>query len=93
MKNNHKYAQINNVPAYVHSFSPFSLFFLCFVRLFLHLPFYTLFFYKIAAKTRYNTRVSKKISSVCHRFSALTSTDCLTNLETSHTNVVAKATL
>ena len=89
MKNNHRGAQINGVPAYAHSFSLFFsdffllLLFLCFVRLFCFaLAFLYSFFYKSAAKTRYNTSLSKKFSSVYHRFSALTSTDCLTNLET-----------
>jgi hypothetical protein len=68
MKNNHKGAQINGVPAYAHSFffSDFFLFF-CFVC-FLHLTFYILFFHKSVVKIRYNTRVSKKFSSVYHKF-------------------------
>jgi hypothetical protein len=61
----------------------FCFFFLCFVRLF-YCHIYILFFHKSAAKTRYNTRVSKKFSSVCHRFSSLTSTSCLTHLGTSN---------
>jgi hypothetical protein len=39
----------------------FFFFFLCFVRVFCAIAFYTLFFNKSAAKTRYNLRVSKNI--------------------------------
>jgi hypothetical protein len=64
MKSNHKGAQINGVPTYAHCFSLFLRFFLLFFFvlccLFLHLPFYILFFHKSVIKTRYNTRVSKK---------------------------------
>jgi hypothetical protein len=84
MKNNHKGAQINSVPAYAHSFSLFLIFYLFCGAFFLHLPFYILFFHKSAAKIRYSTRVSKNFSSVCHRFSVLTSTNCLTNLGNSN---------
>jgi hypothetical protein len=81
MKNNHKGAQINGVHAYAHSFSMFFL--LCFVRMFFTLAFlYSLF--SQVTKTRYNTRVSKKISYVCYIFFALTSTDCLINIGTSN---------
>jgi hypothetical protein len=81
MKSNHRGAQINGVPAYAHSY-----FFLCFVQLFCTCIFiFSSFFHKCAAKTRYNIRVAKKILSICHRFSVLTSTDCLLNLDTSNT--------
>jgi hypothetical protein len=83
MKNNHKGAQINGVSAYAHSFSLIFFFFSSFLWPF-YLHFYILFFHKSVAKTRYNTRVSKKFSYVCHRFSALSLIDCLANLETSN---------
>jgi hypothetical protein len=55
MKNNHKGAQINGVPAYPHSFSLFSLivffFFSLFYVAFFSLAFYVLFFF---------TRVTQK---------------------------------
>jgi hypothetical protein len=63
----------------------FSSFFSLFCAAFFALAFLYSFFHKSAAKTRYNTRVSKKFSSVYHRFSALISTDCLTNLENLNT--------
>jgi hypothetical protein len=46
MKNNHRGAHINDVPSYAHSFSLFSLIFLCFVRLFFALAYlYSLLFF------------------------------------------------
>jgi hypothetical protein len=47
MKNNHKGAQINGVPAYAHFF---LFFLLCFVRLFCALAFFILFFRKVQQK-------------------------------------------
>jgi hypothetical protein len=45
MKNNHRGAQINGVPAYAHSFSLIFFFFFLFCVVFLHSPFYILFFF------------------------------------------------
>jgi hypothetical protein len=65
-------------------FSLFLIFFFVCAGFFGALAFYILFFHKSAAITRYNSRVSKKISPLCYRFSALISTDCLTNIATSN---------
>jgi hypothetical protein len=85
---NHRGAQINGVPAYAHTFYPFSDYFIFFslfcADFFCTCLLYSLLFHKSAAKTRYNSRVSKNYH-VCYRFSALTSIDCLTNIAISNT--------
>jgi hypothetical protein len=86
---NHRGAHINDVATYAHTFFIFLLNFFIFslfcAAFFVHLPFIFSFFHKSATKTRYNSRVSKKLSSVCYKFSALTSTNNLTNIATSNT--------
>jgi uncharacterized membrane protein len=53
------------------------------VRFFVHFPFIFSFFTKVPQKQD-TTQEYQKISSVCYRFSALTSTYCLTNIATSN---------
>jgi hypothetical protein len=81
---NHRGAQINGVPAYAHTFSlfmTFSLFSLFCVDFLCTCLLYSFF---TKCKKRYKSRVPKKISSVYYIFSALTSTDCFTNIATSN---------
>jgi hypothetical protein len=88
MKNNYKSALINGVPAYAHTFSLFSLIFFLFFYLFCAAFFALAFLYsvftRVPQKQDIRQEYQKKFSSVSHRFSALTSIDFFTNLETSN---------
>jgi hypothetical protein len=50
----------------------------------LSLPFILSFFTKVPQKQDTTQEYQKKISSICYRFFALTSIDCLTNIATSN---------
>jgi hypothetical protein len=87
MKNNHTCAQINGVPAYAHFFSFFSnffFFFFCFVWLFCTFLFIFSLFSKECRKNKIKHKSIKIFAFVCHKFYALTSTVCLTNLKISN---------
>jgi hypothetical protein len=85
-KMNHRAAQINDVPSYAHTFSLFSDFFLfsCFVCFLCTCLLYSLFSQK-CGKKQIELKSHKKFSSVCYKFSALTSIDCLANIVSSNT--------
>jgi hypothetical protein len=89
MKNNHRAAQIMVfllMCTLFLFFSDFSFFFFVLCGIFCTCLFiFSSIFHKSVEKSRYNIRVSKKISSIYHSFFALTSTDYFTYLDTSNT--------
>jgi hypothetical protein len=81
---NYIVAQIYSVPAYAHTFfSFFCIFYLFCADFFVHLPFIFSFLLK-CHKNKIQLKSIKKISTVCYRCSALTSTGYLTNIATSN---------